>query len=136
MRRVLPWALTAIVVVAAGGVVAIRHYFRGPGPPIVGTWSGDLMASPGNPAPPQPFFAVVDASQRTGSWRTGPHCAGTLRLKDISHGFRHYYRVMGANPGCAPAGIDCFKRDGPRMEDVFVSSSARANSVGEFRRVY
>jgi hypothetical protein len=132
MRRVLPWALAAAVVVAAGAL-AIHHYVKGPLAPIVGTWSGSLIATSGNHASPQHFVTFVDRSEKAGWWRTGPHCGGPLRLKDISYGFHHYYR-LGITGGCVAPGIDCFRRDGARMMDVFVSNSGKENSSGEFRR--
>jgi hypothetical protein len=120
--------------IAAGAAVLIHHYVKPPLPPIVGTWSGDLTPSKGSDAASQPFVAWVNRSETAGWWRTGPRCGGTLRLKDISDGFHHYYR-LGGDAGCAPPGIDCFKRDGARMMDVFVSSSGKENSTGDFRRV-
>ena len=77
---------------------------------IVGTWSGHLTPPPGSHASRQHFMVVIDPGERRGTWRTTSTCAGTLRLKDISYGYHHYYRVAGAHPGCAAPGIDCLKR--------------------------
>ena len=69
-----------------------------------------------------------------GTWRIGLRCAGTLRLKDISSGYHHYYRVAGANAACAALGVDCLKRVGAQMLDVFVPDSGPDDSVN-LRRV-
>ena len=63
---------------------------------------------------------VVGRGERRGTWRIGLRCAGTLRLKDISSGYHHYYRVGGARDACAALGVDCLKRVGAQMVDVFV----------------
>jgi hypothetical protein len=131
MRRVLPWALAAAVVVAVGAALIIHHFDKPTS--IAGTWSGKLALSNGSHAASQPFVAWVNRSETAGWWRTGPHCGGPLRLKDISYGFHHYYR-LGITAGCAPPGVDCFKRDGARMLDVFVPNSGKESS-GEFRRI-
>ncbi|HTX11066.1 MAG TPA: hypothetical protein VME22_20750 [Solirubrobacteraceae bacterium] len=102
---------------------------------IVGTWSGHLTPAPGTHASPQRFVIVVDPGERRGTWRTSSTCAGTLRLKDISYGYHHYYRVAGAHPGCAAPGIDCLERSGPRMVDVFVPNAGGGEIDGTFRRV-
>jgi hypothetical protein len=102
---------------------------------IVGTWSGHLTPPPGTHASPQRFMIVIDPGERRGTWRTSSTCAGTLRLKDISYGYHHYYRVAGAHPGCAAPGIDCLKRSGARMVDVFVPNAGGSDIDGTFRRV-
>lgn len=81
-------------------------------------------------------MVVVYRGERAGTWRIGSRCPGTLRLKDISDGYHHYYRVAGSNAGCAPLGIDCLKRAGAQMVDVFVANSATADSTIQFRRVH
>ena len=81
------------------------------------------------------FMVVIDPGERRGTWRTSSTCAGTLRLKDISYGYHHYYRVAGAHPGCAAPGIDCLKRSGARMVDVFVPNAGGRDIDGTFRRV-
>jgi hypothetical protein len=78
---------------------------------------------------------VIDPGERRGMWRTSSTCAGTLRLKDISYGYHHYYRVAGAHPGCAAPGIDCLKRSGTQMVDVFVPNAGGQDIDGTFRRV-
>ena len=102
---------------------------------IVGTWSGHLTPPPGTHASPQRFMVVIDPGERRGTWRTSSTCAGTLRLKDISYGYHHYYRVAGAHPGCAAPGIDCLKRSGAQMVDVFVPNAGGQDIDGTFRRV-
>jgi hypothetical protein len=78
---------------------------------------------------------VVFRGERTGTWRLNARCAGTLRLKDISNGYHHYYRVPGSNRGCVALGVDCLEREGAHMVDVFVSTSGAADTTGQFRRV-
>jgi hypothetical protein len=102
---------------------------------IVGTWSGYLTPPPGSRASRQRFMVVIDPGERRGTWRTTSTCAGTLRLKDISYGYHHYYRVAGAHPGCAAPGIDCLKRSGAQLVDVFVPNAGGKNIDGTFRRV-
>ena len=102
---------------------------------IVGTWSGHLTPPPGTHASRQRFMVVIDPGERRGTWRTSSTCAGTLRLKDVSYGYHHYYRVAGAHPGCAAPGIDCLKRSGARMVDVFVPNAGGSDIDGTFRRV-
>jgi hypothetical protein len=72
---------------------------------------------------------VVARGEPEGTWRIGLRCAGTLRLKDISGGYHHYYRVAGANAGCAALGIDCLERAGSQIVDVFVPDSGADDSV-------
>jgi len=74
------------------------------------------------------FTIVVARGERAGTWRIGLRCAGTLRLKDISSGYHHYYRVAGANGGCAALGIDCLKCVGAQIADVFVPDSGRTTA--------
>ena len=101
---------------------------------IVGTWSAHITPFPGSGAPRQRFTIVVARGERAGTWRIGLRCAGTLRLKDISSGYHHYYRVAGANAGCAARGVDCLKRVGAQMVDLFVPDSGPGDSVN-LRRV-
>jgi len=108
--------------------------WRGPvsAPParsIVGTWRGYITPFPGSGASRQRFVIVVARGERAGRWRIGSRCAGTLRLKDISSGYHHYYRVAGANPGCTALGVDCLKRDGAQMFDWFDADSGRSQRV-------
>ncbi|MGH2886480.1 MAG: hypothetical protein ACRDPA_27900, partial [Solirubrobacteraceae bacterium] len=102
---------------------------------IVGAWSGHLTPPPGSHASRQRFRIVIDPGERRGTWRTTSTCAGTLRLKDISYGYHHYYRVAGAHPGCAAPGIDCLKRSGAQMVDAFVPNAGGPDIDGTFRRV-
>ena len=134
MRRLRLWALTAALT-AGAALAAAGSIEAAPATSIVGTWSGNLTPSPGGHAWRQRFTVVVNPGERGGTWRIGPQCAGTLRLKDISGGYHHYYRVAGAHAGCAPPGVDCLKRAGAQMVDVFVSNSGTANSTGTFRRI-
>jgi hypothetical protein len=101
---------------------------------IVGTWSGYITPSPGGGASRKRFMIVVARGERGGTWRIGLRCAGTLRLKDISSGYHHFYRMAGANAGCAALGVDCLKRVGAQMVDVFVPDSGPDDSVN-LRRV-
>ncbi len=101
---------------------------------IVGTWSGYITPFPGSGASRQRFMIVVGRGERRGTWRIGLRCAGTLRLKDISSGYHHYYRVGGASDACAALGVDCLKRVGAQMVDVFVPDSGPDDSVN-LRRV-
>ena len=101
----------------------------------VGTWSGHLAPAPGSHESRQSFTVVIDRGERRGTWRTSSTCAGTLRLKDISSGYHHYYRVAGAHRGCAAPGIDCLERAGAHMVDVFVPNSGPGTRTGTFRRI-
>jgi len=101
---------------------------------IVGTWSGHITRFPGSDASRQRFAIMVARGERAGTWRIGSRCAGTLRLKNISSGYHHYYRAAGANAGCAALGVDCLKRVGAQMVDVFVPDSGPNDSVN-LRRV-
>lgn len=122
--------------VAAGGVLAgATSVSAAPPTSIVGTWIGHLTQSPAGHTSRGEFIVGVDRGERAGTWRIGSSCTGTLRLKDISNGYHHYYRVRGANSRCAPAGIDCLKRVGADMVDEFVSNSGTANSTVTFRRI-
>jgi hypothetical protein len=134
MRRLRLWALTAVL--TAGAALAVAGSIEAAAATsIVGTWSGSLTTSPEGHASRQRFTVVVNPGERGGAWRIGPQCSGTLRLKDISGGYHHYYRAAGAHAGCAPLGVDCLKRAGAQMVDVFVSNSGTANSTGTFRRM-
>ena len=135
MRRSRLWALVAGLAAAVAVTLIVIGSVSAAPDSIVGTWSGRLAPSRGSHASVRHFTFVVYRGERAGRWRVGPRCAGTLRLKDISNGYHHYYRVAGRNAGCVPAGIDCLKRAGPQMVDVFVSNSGKANSTGEFRRL-
>jgi hypothetical protein len=137
MRRFRLWGLAAGLLAAAGVVIAIGVGGVAAASPtsIVGSWSGQLKPLGTSRAPRRHFSFVVYRGERNGRWRAGPQCAGTLRLKDISNGYHHYYRVAGKNPGCAAPGVDCLKRAGAQMVDVFVSNSGTKNTTGDFRRV-
>lgn len=101
---------------------------------IVGTWSGHIARFPGRGASGHRFMIVVARGERKGTWRIGLRCAGTLRLKDVSSGYHHYYRMAGRNGGCAALGVDCLKRVGAQMVDVFVPDSGADDTV-KLRRV-
>jgi hypothetical protein len=129
-------AATRTTVIAASAAVAP---WAGPvnAPPagsIVGTWSGYITPFPGKGASRQRLMIVVARGEQRGTWRIGSHCAGTLRLKDISYGYHHFYRVAGANGGCAALGVDCLKRLGAQMADAFVPNSGPQDNVN-LRRV-
>ena len=130
-RRRLP-VVTAVLVAVVGIAVAVYLLTRPP-TSLVGTWSHP-MAPAASVAPSQRFVIVVDRSEQAGTWQMGPNCSGTLRLKDISNGFHHYYRVAGTNAGCAPPGIDCLERSGDGMTDVFTPNSGK-DVAYSFRRV-
>jgi hypothetical protein len=99
----------------------------------VGTWSGKIERFPGRGPSDQRFRIVVARGELRGTWRIGLRCAGTLRLKGISHGYHHYYRVAGAHAGCAALGVDCLKRVGAHMVDEFVPDSGREDDVNLLR---
>jgi hypothetical protein len=101
---------------------------------IVGTWSGYITPFPGSSASRQRFTIVVARGERAGTWKIGSRCGGTLRLQDISYGYHHYYRLAGANAGCAAVGVDCLKRVGAQMVDAFVPNSGPEDSIN-LRRV-
>ena len=126
---------TTVRAAPASAVAVVAHVNAPPATSIVGTWSGHLTPPPGTQASRQRFMVVIDPGERRGTWRTSSTCAGTLRLKDISYGYHHYYRVAGAHPGCAAPGIDCLKRSGAQMVDVFVSNAGGRDIDGTFRRV-
>ena len=90
---------------------------------IVGTWSVYPAPTPGGHSSDQRFIVAVDPGEHTGTWQLGSGCTGTLRLKDISGGYHHFYRIAGGNAGCAPLGVDCLTRDGAQMADVFIAGS-------------
>jgi hypothetical protein len=92
------------------------------------------MPFPGSGASRERFTIAVARGERTGTWRIGLSCAGTLRLKGISSGYHHYYRMAGASDGCAALGVDCLKRVGAQMVDVFVPDSGPDDNVN-LRRV-
>jgi hypothetical protein len=128
---------TPTTVIAARAAVPISWAGRVNAPSarsIVGTWSGLITPFPGSGASRQRLTVVIAAGERGGIWRIGSRCAGTLRLKDVSSGYHHYYRVAGANAGCAALGVDCLKRVGTDMVDVFVPDSGPYDSVN-LRRV-
>ncbi len=126
---------TTIRTAAARAVDVAARVNAPPATSIVGTWSGHLTPPPGTHASRERFMVVIDTGERRGTWRTSSTCSGTLRLKDISYGYHHYYRVAGAHPGCAAPGIDCLKRSGAQMVDVFVPNAGGRNIDGTFRRV-
>ena len=99
---------------------------------IVGACSGNITPFPGSGASRQRFTTVVARGERGGTWRIGLRCAGRLRLKDISSGYHHYYRVAGANAGCAALGVDCLKRVGATV-DAFVPDSGPDDIVNLHR---
>ena len=126
---------TTVRVASARAVAVAARVNAPPATSIVGTWSGHLTPPPGTHASRQRFMIVIDPGERRGTWRTSSTCAGTLRLKDISYGYHHYYRVAGAHPGCAAPGVDCLKRSGAQMVDVFVPNAGGRDIDGTFRRV-
>jgi len=124
------------VSVAAACVFAgVESVSGAPSTSIVGAWIGHVTQSSAGHAVRAQFIVVVDRGERAGTWRIWSRCVGTLRLKDVSNGYHHYYRVRGAGSRCAPAGIDCLKRVGAGMVDEFVSNSGTANSTVTFRRI-
>jgi hypothetical protein len=99
---------------------------------LVGSWKGTLET----PGDRLSFQVKVSKGQRTGTWRTSSTCSGTLRLKNISDGYHHYYRVAGKDRGCAAPGVDCLKRQGAKVLDWFdESGGSNVSYVGKFRRV-
>jgi hypothetical protein len=127
-RRVRHIRLLALAAaLAAAGVLALADFGDAASTSIVGTWSGHVSR--------QRFVVVVNRGERAGTWRLGSRCAGTLRLKDISGGYHHYYRLAGATTGCAPLGVDCLKRAGAQMVDVFVPNAGGADTNVMFRRI-
>lgn len=126
---------TAVRAAPAGAVLVADRVNAPPAGSMVGTWSGYLLPPRGTHAARQRFMVVIDPGERRGTWRTSSTCAGTLRLKDISNGYHHYYRVAGAHPGCVAPGIDCLKRSGAQMVDVFVPNAGGRDIDGTFRRV-
>ncbi len=131
--RKLSVAIAAMALAGVGAVAGPAN--AAPATSIVGTWSGHLTPPPGTHRSRQRFLVVIAPGERRGTWRTSSTCAGTLRLKDISYGYHHYYRVAGTHPGCAAPGIDCFKRSGAHMVDVFVPNGGGGDIDGTFRRV-
>jgi hypothetical protein len=126
---------TTVSAALAGAVAVAGPVNAARATSIVGTWSGYVTPSAGSHASRQRFIVVVDRGERAGTWRIGARCAGTLRLKNISNGYHHFYRLAGAIAGCAPLGIDCLKRAGARMEDEFSSDSAWGGDTTYLRRV-
>lgn len=126
---------TTVRAAAAGAVTVVAPVNAPSATSIVGTWSGHLTPPPGTHASRQRFMVMIARGERRGTWRTTSTCAGTLRLKDISYGYHHYYRVAGARDRCAALGIDCLKRSGAQMVDVFVPNAGGGDIDGAFRRV-
>jgi hypothetical protein len=122
------------VIAAPAAAISRAGPVDAPSASIVGTWSGHLTLFPGSGASRQRFTIAVARGERAGTWRIGLRCAGTLRLKSISTGYHHYYRVAGASTGCAALGVDCLKRVGAQMVDVFVPDSGPEDNVN-LRRV-
>jgi hypothetical protein len=137
VRRLRVWALGAVLAGTAALVIISSVDAAPSAKSLVGTWSGFLTQVGGGHPARQHFTMVVYRGERAGTWRLNAHCSGKLRLKDISNGYHHYYRMAGANPGCIVLGVDCFQRDGARMEDAFVPDAAAEapNANGKFRRV-
>jgi hypothetical protein len=118
---------------AAGAIVLTGLASASAGGSLVGKWKGYLTGYSGQRISLQ---VTVNHNERAGTWRTGPTCSGTLRLKNISDGYHHYYRVAGKNAGCAPVGIDCLKRLGSGLYDTFSpSSNWNISDNGTLRRV-
>lgn len=133
MRRLVLSVVTAALL--AAGALAVAGPAGAAAPTsIVGTWSGQLTSSSGGLASARRFTFVVYPGERRGTWQTSSTCAGTLRLKNISDGYHHFYRVAGAHRGCVAPGVDCLRRDGARMDDEFTSNSGKADASGTFRR--
>jgi hypothetical protein len=120
---------------APAGALAVAGLVNPPrATSIVGTWTG-YAPSTGSQASRQRFTVVVDRGERAGTWRIGTRCAGTLRLKNISDGYHHFYRLAGAIAGCAPLGVDCLKRAGAQMEDDFSRADSAWGGIVDLRRV-
>lgn len=133
-RRASATVAVALTIGATLGVAApVQAAASGP---LVGTWSGSLIPASGSHAARRQITVTVNPGERTGSWRIGASCSGKLRLQSISWGYHHFYRLAGANRGCAPTGIDCLKRAGSRLVDEFTSNSGAADADGSFRRLH
>jgi hypothetical protein len=127
-------AVLATVVVAGlavGAVVLTGLASAASGGPLGGTWKGYLQTTNERTS----FQVTVNRNMKSGTWRTSASCSGPLRLDNISDGYHHYYRVVTRkDAGCAPAGIDCLKRQGGRVLDWFDESHSDISYVGNLRR--
>jgi hypothetical protein len=95
---------------------------------LVGKWKGSLESSGYKVR----FQVSVNRNQKSGTWRLTSTCGGTLKLKDISDGYHHYYRLGGR--GCSAAGVDCLKRAGSGVLDWFDENTGNISYVGTLRR--
>jgi hypothetical protein len=130
-RLVIVLAVVAALFVTGAVVITGGASAAGSSTSLVGSWKGQLE-TPGDRVS---FQVKVNKGQRTGTWRTSSTCSGTLRLKNISDGYHHYYRDAGKNRGCAAPGVDCLKRQGAKVLDWFdESGGGNISYVGTFRR--
>lgn len=121
-------AVLAIVAILAVAVVAASAGASSVS--LVGSWKGYLNASGKRVS----FSVTVRRGERSGTWKLGTDCAGTLKLKDISDGYHHYYRVAGRNAGCSVPGVDCVKRAGSGLFDWFVPNAGGNGDTGTLHR--
>lgn len=87
--------------------------------PLTGSWSGSIKRGPYGRGHPQHLLIAVDASERGGSWEVSATCRGSLRLKDVSNGYHHYIEELSRGATCLGGGIDCLRRVGAHVEDLF-----------------
>ena len=97
---------------------------------LVGSWKGYLTTSGKRVS----FSVTVRRGERSGTWKLGTGCSGALKLKDISDGYHHYYRVAGKNAGCSVPGVDCVKRAGSGLFDWFVPNAGGNGDTGTLHR--
>lgn len=134
MRRIRTSAIIAltaaiILTISASGAAAA-------GGRLVGTWRGSMIPSSGSHAPRHRLTVVVYRGERTGTWRVNQRCRGTLRLQSISNGYHHFTEVAAPGTSCAGGGVDCLKRVGAQVFDLFTSRpGTAAGTSGRLRRV-
>jgi hypothetical protein len=105
--------------------------------PLTGTWIGNINPGPGSTVRRHGLRIVVDAGERGGSWRINARCGGPLRLQSISGGFHHYREELARGSTCRGGGIDCLKRAGAGLYDLFQAHFTNYNyySDGTLNRV-
>lgn len=97
---------------------------------IVGKWTGTLKSTSGSASR---LTVTVAKGELEGTWYVSDTCHGTLKLKDISNGFHHYYRIAVNGASCPAGGVDCLERDGAGVLDEYVNAD-NVETDGVLRR--
>lgn len=119
----------------SGVTVSPDPHSAGASARVSGTWAGTMTPSDGSNA--QRHFVRVsdDRAEETGTFYLSATCQGTLKLKDISHGFHHFTEIPSKGSTCRGGGEDCLKPYGKQVLDVYVSPpGTKDNSSGILNR--